>query len=125
VHPQLIKLGLCDMVKGLPPGPIFYSTAIVRGKQANPVERAQSAGAKVGQWVRDYVGISDTNVQPNHAWRHRFKTVARDSKMDLEVRDAIQGHEDGRAASDYGEVSVKAMWEAIQSLPSFDIRVAP
>lgn len=122
VHPQLLEQGLCDFVSSLPDGPIFYSLAPVRGKPADPVERAQSAGAKVGQWVRDFVGITDPNVQPNHAWRHRFKTVARDSKMDLEVRDAIQGHEDGRAASDYGEVSVKAMWEAVQKLPRFDTK---
>ncbi len=75
----------------------------------------------MGQWVREFVGITDPNVQPNHAWRHRFKTVARDSNMDLEVRDAIQGHEDGRAASDYGEVSVKAMWEAVNALPPYKV----
>lgn len=121
VHPQLLEQGLPSMVQSLPPGPIFYSSAAVRGKRLDPVERAQSVGAKVGQWVRDFVGITDPNVQPNHAWRHRFKTIARDSKMDLEVRDAIQGHEDGRAASDYGEVSVKAMWDAVQKLPRFDL----
>jgi integrase len=121
IHPQLLEQGLLDMVRSLPDGPIFYSVEPVRGKPAEPVERAQSAGAKVGQWVREFVGITDPNVQPNHAWRHRFKTVARDSKMDLEVRDAIQGHEDGRAASDYGEVSVKAMWEAVSALPAFEV----
>lgn len=120
VHPQLLEQGLLEMVQGLPDGPVFYSSGRVRGKAADPVERAQSAGAKVGQWVRNFAGVTDPNVQPNHGWRHRFKTVARDSGMDLEVRDAIQGHEDGRAASDYGEVSVKAMWEAIRKLPRFD-----
>lgn len=121
VHPQLLEQGLLKMVESLPDGPVFYSTKPVRGKASDPVERAQSAGGKVGQWVRDFVGITDPNVQPNHAWRHRFKTVARDTKMDVEVRDAIQGHEDGRAASDYGEVSVKAMWDAIANLPRFDL----
>jgi integrase len=124
VHPQLLEQGLVELIQGLPDGPVFASTGLVRGKAADPVERAQSAGAKVGQWVRDFVGITDPEVQPNHAWRHRFKTVARDAKMDLEVRDAIQGHEDGRAASDYGEVSVKAMWDATQRLPRFDINDA-
>jgi integrase len=121
VHPQLLELGLRELVLGLPAGPIFYSTGIVRGKAADPVERAQSVGAKVGQWVRDFVGITDPNVQPNHAWRHRFKTVARDTKMDIEIRDAIQGHEDGRAASDYGEVSVNAMSEAVRTLPRYNV----
>ncbi|WP_181319021.1 DUF6538 domain-containing protein [Rhodobacter aestuarii] len=121
IHPQLLEQGLHKMMQGLPAGPIFYSTAPIRGKAADPVERAQSAGAKVGQWVREVVGITDPEVQPNHAWRHRFKTVGRDTGMDLEVRDAIQGHSDGRAASDYGEVTIKAMWQAIWALPHYDL----
>lgn len=122
VHPQLIEMGLPAMIRALPAGPVFYSAAPIRGKPADPVERAQSAGAKVGQWVRDVVGITDSAVQPNHAWRHRFKTIAREADIDLEVRDAIQGHEDGRAASDYGEVTVKAMWAAIQKLPRVPVK---
>lgn len=122
IHPQLIEMGLPAMIRALPAGPVFYSLAPIRGKPADPVERAQSAGAKVGQWVRDVVGIADPAVQPNHAWRHRFKTVAREANIDVEVRDAIQGHEDGRAASGYGEVTVKAMWAAIQELPRFPVK---
>lgn len=121
VHPQLIEMGLYKMVQAMPAGPLFYSTEPRRGKPVDPVERAQSAGAKVGQWVREVVGIDDPTVQPNHAWRHRFKTVARETKIDVEVRDAIQGHEDGRAASDYGEVTIKTMWDAIRALPRFDL----
>ncbi len=124
VHPQLVELGLREMVQSIADGPLFYSTAPRRGKPADPVERAQSVGAKVGQWVREDVGITDPKVQPNHAWRHRFKTTARETKMDVEVRDAIQGHEDGRAASDYGEVTVRTMWDAIQKLPRFDVTPA-
>lgn len=121
LHPQLLDMGLPAMIRSLPPGPIFYHLKPFRGVAADPVERAQNAGAKVGEWVRKVVKITDPVLQPNHAWRHRFKTVAREVGMDGEIRDAIQGHEDGRAASDYGEVTIKAMWNAIQSLPRFDI----
>lgn len=120
IHPQLLEMGLPDMIRALPPGPIFYSTAF-RKKAADPLARARSAGTKVGKWVRDVVKITDPNLQPNHAWRHRFKTVARECKIDLEVRDAIQGHEDGRSASGYGEVSIKAKWEAVKRLPRFQL----
>lgn len=95
--------------------PIEVSTFL--GVAADPVERAQNAGAKVGEWVRKVFKITDTELQPNHAWRLRFKTVAREVGMDGEIRDAIQGHGDGRAASDYGEVTIKAMWNALQALP--------
>ncbi|KQB12428.1 integrase [Rhodobacter capsulatus] len=121
IHPQLLDMGLARMFRALPPGPVFYSLAPVRGKPADPVERAQSAGAKVGQWVREVVGISDPNVQPNHAWRHRFKTVAREVGIAPEYSDAITGHEDGRAASDYGETTVKALWREVQKLPRYEV----
>lgn len=98
---------------------MFYSTAPVRGKAADPVEHAQSAGAKIGTWVREVVGIADPNVQPNHAWRHRFKTIAREAGIAPEYSDAITGHEDGRAASDYGETTVKALWREVQKLPRY------
>ena len=72
IHPQLLDMGLPQMIRGLQPGPVFYSTMPVRGKPVDPVERAKAVGGKVGQWVREVVGITDPNVQPNHAWRHRF-----------------------------------------------------
>lgn len=119
IHPQLLDMGLLQMVRGLPEGPLFYSLRPRRGLEADPVERAQNAGAKVREWIRDDLGITDPRVQPNHAWRHRFKTVAREIGMDVEIRDAIQGHEDGRAASDYGEVTIKAMWNWVRKMPYY------
>lgn len=124
IHPQLSKMGLVEMICALPRGPIFYSIAPVRGKPADPVERAQSAGAKVGKWVREVVGIDDPKLQPNHAWRHRFKTTAREAGIEPEYMDVIQGHEDGRAASDYGETTVKALWREIQKLPRYEFKAA-
>jgi len=121
IHPQLVEMGLPAMIRCLPEGPVFYHLRPHRGKVSDPVERAQSVGGKVGKWVRDVVGITDPVVQPNHAWRHRFKTTAREIGMDVEIRDAIQGHEDGRSASDYGEVTIKAMWRHIQRMPRYKV----
>ncbi len=125
LHPQLLDMGLPAMIRSLAPGPIFYHLKPFRGVAADPVERAQTVGAKVGEWVRKVVKITDPALQPNHAWRHRFKTVAREVGMDVEIRDAIQGHEDGRAASDYGEVTIKAMWNTLQALPQYDVTEKP
>jgi integrase len=121
IHPQLLEMGLPEMIRAQRNGPIFYSMSPVRGKPADPIERAQSAGSKVGIWVRDAVGITDPNVQPNHAWRHRFKTTAREAGIAPEYMDVIQGHEDGRAASDYGETTVKALWREVQKLPHYKL----
>lgn len=122
VHPQLQAMGLVEMFRSLPSGPVFYNLSPRRGKPADPVERAQNAGAKVGTWVREDVQITDKKVQPNHAWRHRFKTLARDVGIPPEYMDVIQGHEDGRASSGYGETTIKALWREIQKLPRWDIR---
>jgi integrase len=72
---------------------------------------------KVGEWVREEVGIRDLKVQPNYGWRHRFKTLARDAGIPPEYIDAIQGHEDGRASTGYGETTVKALRREIERFP--------
>lgn len=121
VHPQLLDMGLPAMIRSLPTGPVFYHLRPHRGVAADPIERAQNAGAKVGAWVKEVLKLESGTLQPNHAWRHRFKTVVREVGMDREIRDAIQGHEDGRAASDYGEVTIKAMSRAIAAMPRYQV----
>ncbi|PUB15386.1 DUF6538 domain-containing protein [Yoonia sediminilitoris] len=118
LHPHLIEMGLPQVFSEYPTGPLFYSP---KTPGEVDVKRAQSVGKKVGQWVREIAGIKDALVQPNHAWRHRFKTIARDADILPEYADAIQGHEDGRASTDYGETTVKALWREIQKLPRYEI----
>jgi len=61
-------------------------------------------------------------VQPTHGWRHRFKTTGGDIGIPPEYLDAIQGHEDGRAASNYGEKTVKALHREILKLPQYPVK---
>lgn len=73
---------------------------------------------QVGSWLKE-TGVVPDGVQPNYAWRHRFKTQARDIGADIRVVDAIQGHA-GRAASDgYGDVSLTAKMRVIDALPDY------
>lgn len=117
IHPQLVEEGLVEFIQSQRDGPIFY-----KARSGTPSRRsAESPGGKISIWLRQVVGITDKRLQPNHAWRHRFKTLARDADMDPEYRDAIQGHEDGRAASDYGETTVKALYREICKLPRVDV----
>lgn len=113
VHPQLQEMGLVQMIKELPKGPVFLTPG------GDPAAKARGASGKVGEWVREVAGIDDPRVQPNHAWRHRFKTVARDVDIAPEYMDAIQGHEDGRASTDYGETTIRTMWREIKKLPRY------
>lgn len=102
---------LAKMIRQLPRGPIFLTPA------GDPAAKARAVSGRVGEWVREVVKIEDPRVQPNHAWRHRFKTVARDVDIAPEYVDAIQGHEDGRASSDYGETTIRALWREFRNLP--------
>ncbi len=46
--------------------------------------------------------VSDPNVQPTHGWRHRFKTLCREARIDPRTRDVIQGHAPARQATTMG-----------------------
>lgn len=113
LHPHLIEQGLPEVIRSQPEGPLFFRAGTAG---VDPLIQAQSMGKIVGKWVRETVGIV-ADVQPNHAWRHRFKTLARDVDMDPEYRDAIQGHEDGRAAAAYGENTMKALFREVSKIP--------
>jgi len=117
IHPHLIEMGFLHMVEARPEGPLFYSPKAGE----DPVTRAGSIGGKVSEWVRKKVGIKDDRIQPNHAWRHRLKTVAREVGVPPENIDAIQGHEDGRASTDYGEFTVRLLDKEIRKLPRYDV----
>lgn len=118
IHQHLVELGLCSFIASQPPGPLFFS---LDKPEYNPVTRAAGVGTKIGVWVRKGVGITDKRIGPNHAWRHRFKTVCRNAGIDRESRNAIQGHSDGTAASDYGEVTIIAMKNAIDAFPRIEL----
>lgn len=114
IHPQLIEIGLIEFINGSDQGPLFFAP---NGVEDNPRKLAANAYEKVRKWVRNTVGITDKRIQPNHAWRHRFKTLCRDYDISEEYSDWITGHEDGRAGAGYGEVSVKALHREIVKLP--------
>ena len=115
LHPQLIEIGLLDFVKSRPDGPLFYKPS---GRGGN----GQAAGVRgnIGEWVREVAGITDKRVQPNHAWRHRFKTVARNCGIESQTSDAITGHDSGNEGNKYGAWEMQAMLTALEKMPRYD-----
>lgn len=91
---------------GIEPGPSFGGQVCSGGRAGRLGRNAQASGPC---------------CRLNHAWRHRFKTIAREVGIAPEYSDAITGHEDGRAASDYGETTVKALWREVQKLPRYEV----
>ncbi len=118
IHPHLQDIGLVDFIRSAKPGYLFHA-----GGQT-PEEAIRRSGVvrgKIGEWVRDTVGIKDNRVAPNHAWRHRFKTIARNADINLIYLDAIQGHAGRTAGEDYGEFSITTLYREICKVPRIDV----
>lgn len=99
--------------------PLFYDPARGKGgKPANP--QFKKTAERVAKWVR---GLGIETVQPNHGWRHLFKSVARHVKMDREVEGFITGHrpKDANAGHDYGDRWTATMSAEIEKYPRFDV----
>lgn len=105
--------------------PLFYDPKRARGgTNANP--QYQKVGERIGEWVREVLKI--TGVAPNHGWRHRFKSVARDVGMHPEVEKFITGHGGSDDAGEiekvslrYGDKWVKTLARNIEMYPRYRI----
>lgn len=119
IHPHLIEQGFPRFAKASGSGPLFYDENKRRGgSDANPSYK--KVGERIASWVRS-IGLDDPALQPNHAWRHRFKTVSRRVKMDTGTRDYMQGHAPANEAEDYGDFEPEVLLHEISKLPRYDV----
>lgn len=88
LHPQLIETGFVRFWEAAPPGHLFM---VIAG-DGEVAWRAgwRTAKNRVREFVREV--FKQEGVQPNHAWRHRFKTIGRGLKIDSFTLHALQGH---------------------------------
>lgn len=116
LHNQIVELGFIDFVKDAKSGPLFHA--------AKQSERYSTAAAsisnEVARWLRRS-GIAPEGIMPNHGWRHRFKTVAREIGASDRVTDAICGHAGKTAGDDYGDVTIAAKCKVIDALPPYPL----
>lgn len=111
LHHHLVEMGFPDFVVSSGEGYLFLR-APSRRDVVGPLRGLKN---RLREFARS--AVSDPNVNPNHGWRHRFKTLSREIGMDPRIMDAIQGHA-GRTESDaYGDVTVKAMAVALARFP--------
>lgn len=116
LHPHLVEMGFLDFVRASAEGALFYDATAKR--KGNNITQPQWAGNELGRWLKTELGEAwPDGVQPNHAWRHRFTTIARDAGIGEELRKAIQGHSQTNAAAGYGSYPMKALYREVQKLP--------
>lgn len=119
IHPHLIAQGFLEFVSHAKPGPLFYDPSQSRGgTEANAQYR--KVGERLANWVRNEVGITDQEIQPNHAWRHRFTTISRRVGMDRGARQYMQGHAPANVGEDYGDFEHRTLFREISKLPIID-----
>lgn len=120
-HPQLIKLGFDSFVGASADGPLFFDGASERKSLQHP---SKQVAQRLAVWIRS-LNVISTEVDPNHGWRHRMKTVARELGLDVRVVDSIQGHAPRSAGERYGDVSLSAKDRVMRQFPCFDLSGAP
>lgn len=113
IHPHLLAKGLMDFVHASPNGPLFMWSGT--GRQA-----WRTSKNKLTEFVRQQV--SDPSVQPNHGWRHTFKTVGREVGIEGFILDAICGHAPDTIGKEYGRVTIRTMANALERFPRFEPR---
>lgn len=120
IHPDLIEQGFLRFVDKSSAGPLFYSESRRRGGSTeNPT--AKKVGERLAAWIRSE-GFTDKRVAPNHAWRHRFKTLSRRHQIDAGARDYMQGHAAGNEAEEYGEFEPSVLLAEISKLPAYSVQ---
>jgi integrase len=113
LHAHLIELGFPDFVKSATEGHLFMWSGDDRGAW-------RSAKNKLTVFVR--AAVSDANVQPNHAWRHTFKTIGSEAGIQDKVLDAICGHDPRTIGESYGGVTLVAKVKAMGMFPRFGVK---
>jgi len=117
LHEHLIEQGFLDYVASVGSGPLFYDPSKHRpGAQITPAEvRAQ----QLAQWVREAADLKDPNVDPNHGWRHSWKTIALGAGIEERIRDAITGHRVTSVGRRYEVPPVPLLAEALRKFPRY------
>jgi integrase len=119
LHPHLLEQGFLDFVRSCDRPTLFYDNRRLRGgSKTHPLY--QKTGERLAAWVRG-LGIDHIEVDPNHGWRHRFKSVARSKSIEEATIDHLQGHTPATVGEGYGDRWPAVLFEAISRLPRYDV----
>jgi integrase len=127
LHRHLIEQGFLEFVRSRGKGPLFYDPAGQQGASdpMNPKRpRSVSVRQRLGDWVRK-LGVADSELKPNHAWRHTFKQIADRAGISERMSDYITGHAHRTIGAKYGAPVVEDMAEALKKFPRYEYSQSP
>ena len=115
LHSAVIEAGFLAFAEGRQ-GPLFYDPKRRKADAKKPPHKI--VAKNVAAWVQG-LGLEVGRAHrkdPSHAWRHRFKTLARAARINDSVADAIVGHAPDSMAKAYGTVTLATMKEAMERI---------
>ncbi len=118
LHPHLIEQGFLDYVATRTGRHLFYDPGRGQGgSAAHP--QYKKVGEKLAAWVRGTVGITDTGVDPNHGWRHLFRSSLLAAGVQEQIIDRIDGHASRTVGQSYGTAWPEVMLSAISTIAPY------
>lgn len=121
LHPHLVAQGFPAFVEASSSGHLFLQPA----RDGDVLGPLKGLVNRLREFVRREAGVDDPDVQPNHGWRHRMKTVTREMGEDQDVVNAIQGHATQTVSADYGEFTIRAMAALLDRFPRIAVEGDP
>jgi integrase len=124
LHEHLIAQGFLAFVASRRNGPLFYNASKGEPRESvatNPRKpRYSRARERLAAWIRG-LGIKDSEVRPNHGWRHTFKQIAARKEIPDGMSDYITGHSPATVAREYGAPTVPDMAAALKRFPRYEV----
>jgi integrase len=124
IHEHVVEQGFLDFVRSRGKGPLFYNPEENNKFSSDPMNprrpRWVSVRRRLGEWVRE-LGVTDSELKPNHGWRHTFKARADRAGISERTSDYITGHAHRTVGAKYGAPVVEDMAAALKKFPRYEI----
>lgn len=128
VHEHLIELGLIGYVESIGHGPLFFDGPDPEDLPKNEARDfskktpEEKRASEVATWVRKVANLAK-DVDPNHFWRHTFKTIAQSHRVRMEDRwrDALTGHAVRSVGRSYEHPDIEDLVAAMSMFPRYDV----
>lgn len=119
IHSHVIEQGFLAVVGRQGRGPLFYDPA--RHAEDAKTSPKDIVSRKMAMWVREVAPELPDFIQPNHAWRHTWKSRALAAGVEARMRDIIAGHGPDSVARAYEHADTVAKARAVEVVPRWPV----